>query len=157
MISHQHRNFHRHEEETLPSPYEEQTAPAVSSGRGWSLWLRVLGVIVALMGPFTWAVLFLQVFQSLNVLAALILLLVEFGSAGLIRSWWSLLIVPVLFCLDRILYAFLTGGLTNVLDLLPWITNIEGLASFFIWFVPIVFSAAIGTSIGMLLEEQPRD
>ncbi len=157
MISQKQKNIHRNEEGTLPSSSQEQTAPAVSSWRGWSLWLRVLGVVVALMGPFTWALLFLQVFQSLNVLAALILLLMEVVSAGLIRSWWSLLIVPVLFCLDRILYAFLTGGLTSVLDLLPWITNAKGLASFFIWVVPIVFSAAIGTSIGMLLEEQPRD
>ena len=156
MISQKQNNFHWPEEETLPSPYQEQTAPAVSSWRDWSLWLRVLGVVLALMGPFTWALLFLQVFQSLNVLAALILLLVEVVSAGLIRSWWSLLIVPVLFTLGLILNAFLTGGLTNVFDLLPWITNLEGLAGFFIWIVPIVFSAAVGTSIGLSIEKRPR-
>lgn len=155
MISQKQNNFHRPEEETQPSPYQEQTAPAVSSWRDWSLWLRVLGVVVALMGPFTWALLFLQVFQSLNVLAALILLLVEVVSAGLIRSWWSLLIIPALFCLGLILNAFLTGGLTNVLDLLSWITSLKGLASFFIWVVPIVYSAAVGTSLGLLIEKRP--
>ncbi len=156
MVSQKQNNFHLPEEETPRSPYQDQAAPAVSSWRGWSLWLRVLGVVVALMGPFTWALLFLHVLQSLDVLAALILLLVEVVSAGLIRSRWSLLIVPVMFCLGLSLNAFLTGGLTNVFDLLPWITTFGGLASFFIWVVPIVFSAAAGTSLGKWIEQQLR-
>jgi len=87
MLSQQQKSTHEPEEETPPLDKEQPSAP-VSSWQGWSPWLRVLGVIVALMGPFAWALLFLEVFQSLNVLAALILLMVEGVSAGLMRSWW---------------------------------------------------------------------
>ena len=156
MISQQRQNIHVPEEETSPPLDQKQPSAPTFSWRDWSLWLRVLGVVVALMGPFTWALLFLQVFQFLDVLAALILLLVEVVSAGLIRSWWSLLIVPVLFCMGLILHTFLTGGLTNVFHLLLWITTFEGLASFFIWVVPIIFSAAVGTSIGQMIEKRLR-
>ncbi len=155
MFSQQQKSTHVPKEETSHSPHQEQTAPTVSSRRSWSPWLRVLGVVVALIGPFAWALLFLQVLQFLDVPAAMILLLEEGVSAWLIRSWWSLLIIPVLFCLSVILDAFLTGGLMNVLNLLPWITNFQGLAGFFIWVVPIVFSAAAGTFIGKTIEERP--
>ncbi len=163
MISQKQNNFHWPEVETPPSPYQKQTAPAASSWRGWSLWLRILGAVVALVGPFTWALLFLTVFQSLglqvlqDLLAVPILLVVGIVSAGLIRSWWSLLIVPVMFCLGLILCVFLTRGLTGGFDtLLSIASDADMLFVFFVGMVPVVLSAAVGTPIGKGIERRKR-
>ncbi len=66
----------------------------------WSPWLRVLGVVVALGAPFTLALLEIpdsNVYPLLTILVGVV-------SAGLLRSWWSLLIVPAAFSLGLSLY-----------------------------------------------------
>jgi hypothetical protein len=52
MLSQKQNNMHWPEEETQPSLDQKLTATSDSSWRGWSLWLRVLGVVEALVGPF---------------------------------------------------------------------------------------------------------
>ena len=141
MISQKHNNFHWTEEETSPTPNQEQTAPAASSWQGWSLWLRILGVVVALVGNVVLVLLGTQDFQSLSIL---LLVLVGSVSAGLIRSWWSLLIVPVAFVVGTSLMGSgFAGFFSNVLSYFTW---------FFTAFVEI--GVAIGTPIGKRIEQR---
>ena len=83
MISQKPNNFHWPEEETPPSPTQEQTAPAASSWQGWSLWLRILGVVVAVGAGFG------QFFSNRLPLGVYFLVPVLVGvlSTGLFRSW----------------------------------------------------------------------
>ncbi len=112
MLSQKHNTFNWPEEETPPTPHQEQTAPAASSWQGWSLWLRILGVVVALVGNVVLALLGTQDFQALSIL---LLVVVGGVSAGLIRSWWSLLIVPVAFVVG---YSLINGFAAFFLSLL---------------------------------------
>ena len=143
MISQQQKNFHWPEEETAPSPDQEQTGPGASLWQGWSLWLRILGVVVALVGNVVLALLGTQDFQSLSI----VLLIVVGGvSAGLIRSWWSLLIVPVAFIVgDSLIGSGFAGFFSNVLSYFTW---------FFTAFVEI--GVLIGTPIGKKIEQRLR-
>jgi hypothetical protein len=141
MLSQKQNNFHLPEEETPPLE-QEQTAPTASSWQGWSLWLRILGVVVALVGNVVLALLGTQDFQSLSIL---LLVLVGVVSAGLIRSWWSLLIVPVAFVVGDSLIDGFAGFFSNLLSYFTW---------FFIAFVEI--GVAIGTPIGKWIEQRLR-
>ncbi len=143
MISQKQNNFNWPEEETPPTPNQEQIAPAASSWQGWSLWLRILGVVVALVGNVVLFLLGTQDFQSLSIL---LLVLVGGVSAGLIRSWWSLLIVPVAFVVgDSLIGSGFAGFFSNLLSELTLI---------FTAFVEI--GVAIGTPIGKWIEQRLR-
>lgn len=52
MISQKQKNIHWTEEETRPPLGQKQTSTPASSWQGWSLWLRILGVVVPLVGGF---------------------------------------------------------------------------------------------------------
>jgi hypothetical protein len=136
MLSQQQNNMHLPEEETPPPLDQKHTATSASSWRGWSLWLRVLGVIVALVAPFALA------FD----LAILLLVLLGALSAGLLRSWWAMLIIPVAFSVGFFLSNIfeMVGGID-----LPWVfPNFEGLDIFWVFIVPLAIGAAIGILIG---------
>jgi hypothetical protein len=146
MISQQHNTFHWPEEETPPSPNQEQTAPTPSSWQGWSLWLRVLGVIVALMGLFAEDLLYSQDFSSLG---AVLVLLVGGVSAGLIRSWWSLLIVPAVFWVEITLVEVIIYGIGSFFgNLLSPATAVV--------LVLLELGVLIGTPIGKKIEQRLR-
>lgn len=150
MISQKQNNFHWPEEET-PSLDQEQTAPATSSWQGWSLWLRILGVVLALVGRFIFP--FLAIPDETGWSFPLSVVLVGFVSAGLLRSWWSLLIVPVAFNMGFFLSNIFQGGF----DLQQLAAgNFEGL-DFLVFFAVFVdIGVAIGTPIGKMIEKRLR-
>ncbi len=143
MISQQQNNIRESEEETSP-PHEQKQPPApTSSWRGWSLWLRVLGVIVALVGGL--ATVFIMN-TLINVPLEEVLLppiLVGFVSASLLRSWWALLIIPVAFSVGT----FLGFALGFVED-----------ADFIVilGILPVELGVGIGTPIGKWIEKRVR-
>src|SRR5579884_4315286 len=134
MISQKQNNMHWPEEETW---------------RDWSLWLRVLGVTVALVGGFAFS------FPNPLPLALVIVepIVLAIVSAGLIRSWWAMLMVPVAFSVGFFLgNIFQMGGF----DLESWVASgFEGVDILvIIGVVPIVIGVAIGTPIGKKIEQR---
>jgi hypothetical protein len=145
MISQKQKNMHWPEEGTPPLD-QEHTATSASSWRGRSLWLRVLGVVVALVAPFALALLKTPDEASWNVFLLLVVL-VGFVSAGLLRSWWAILIVPVAFSVGFSLSESFTYGFDKfVPGLLSYITL------FFMVLVEI--GVLIGTPIGKKIEHR---
>jgi hypothetical protein len=143
MISQKQNNIGRPEEEAAPSLDQKQTTP-VSSWRGWSLWLRVLGVVVPLVGGFA------QFFPSPLPLGVyfLVPLLVGVVSAGLLHSWWAVLVVPVAFSIGAML-SFLFQGMA--IDL----SSPEGVDIVMVFgVVPIAIGTVIGTPIGKKIEQR---
>ena len=108
--------------------------------------LRILGVAVALVGNVALALLGTQDFQSLSIV---LLILVGAVSASLIRSWWSLLIVPVVFSLGFVLSASFPYGFSE------FFSNL--LSYFTLFFAALVeIGVLIGTPIGKKIEQQLR-
>jgi hypothetical protein len=151
MISQKQNNMHWPEEETPPPLEQKHTATATSSWRGWSLWLRVLGVVVPLVAGFALA---FPINIPLNVyLLMLVPLLVGVVSAGLLRSWWAMLFVPVAFSVGFFLSnIFQMGGF----DLQNWAASgFEGVDILVILgVVPIAIGVAIGTPIAKKIEQR---
>ena len=151
MISHEQNTIRRPEEETAPPLDQKQTSTPASSWRGWSLWLRVLGVVVPLVGGFALAFpINIPVIQGVYLLMPL---LVGVVSAGLLRSWWAMLIVPVEFSVGVFLSnIFQMGGI----DLQNWAASgFEGVDILVILgVVPIAIGIAIGTPIGKKIEQR---
>ena len=138
--------MHWPEEETSTTPDQKHISTPASSWRGWSLWLRILGVAVALVGNVALALLGTQDFQSLSIV---LLILVGAVSASLIRSWWSLLIVPVVFSLGFVLSASFPYGFSE------FFSNL--LSYFTLFFAALVeIGVLIGTPIGKKIEQQLR-
>ncbi len=148
MPSQQHNTFNWPEEEAPPSSTQEQTTPAAFSWRGWSLWLRIIGVIVALVASFAFMFLPIPNAASWN-LFLLLVVLVGVVSAALVRSWWSLLMVPVAFDLGHALSEGLQYGFDTFFLSLVW-----GAVLLFIVLVEI--DVAIGTPLGKMIEKRLR-
>jgi hypothetical protein len=151
MISHEQNNIHEPEEKAaLPLDQKQTTTPA-SLWRGWSLWLRVLGVVVPLVGGFALAFpINIPVIEGLYLLMPL---LVGVVSAGLLRSWWAMLIVPVAFSVGFFLSnIFQMGGF----DLQNWAASgFEGILMLvFLGVVPVAIGVAIGNPIGKKIEQR---
>jgi hypothetical protein len=146
MLSQQHNNIHWPEEETPPSLDQKQTVPSTSTWRGWSLWLRILGVVIALVSGF--ALLFLQTPDeaSWNVFLLLVVL-VGVVSAALLRSWWAMLIIPIAFDLGHALSESFQYGFDTFLPSLVF-----GVVLLFIVLVEI--GVLIGTPIGKKIEQR---
>ncbi len=143
MISQQQNNFNWPEEETPPLD-QAQAAPAASSWRGWSLWLRILGLVVVLLGQFAMPL----VFQDFS-LGASLMILVGVVSAGLIRSWWSLLIVPVVFWIGITLPEVFMSGFGGFFGNL--LSEARALV-----IVLLEVGVTIGTPIGKKIEQRLR-
>jgi hypothetical protein len=142
--------MHWTEEETSPPLDQKQPSTPASSWRGWSLWLRVLGVVVAFAGGFA-------SFLPIDVPIYMILMArpILFGmvSGGLLRSWWAMLIVPVAFSLGLFVLIVAMGGF----DLQKMIeSGFEGLDLDIpiLGVVSVAIGAAIGTPIGKKIEQR---
>ncbi len=149
MISHEQNNIRWPEEEAAPPPDQKHTATSASSWRGWSFWLRVLGVVVPLVGGFALA---FPIDIPLG-MYLLVPVLVGVVSAGLLRSWWAMLIVPVAFSVGFFLSnIFQLGGF----DLQNWAASgFEGVDILVILgAVPVAIGVAIGTPIGKKIEQR---
>lgn len=145
MISHEQNSIGRPEEEAAPPLDQKQTTP-VSPWRTWSLWLRVLGVVVALGAGFAFAfptnlTIPLEVFFLVPVLVGVV-------SAGLLHSWWAMLVVPVAFSIG-VMLSFLFQGMA--IDL----SSPEGVdIVMFFGVVPIAIGTLIGTPIVKKIEQR---
>jgi hypothetical protein len=101
MLSQQQNDIYISEEGTPPSLDQKQPSAPTFSWRSWSFWLRVIGVILACAGFYEgielgeFSVPWLGDWWAFGGLLSLIL--IGAVSAALIRSWWSLLIVPLAF------------------------------------------------------------
>ncbi len=130
---------------------QTQSATPTSAWRGWDLWLRLLGVAVAVGGG---AVLSLPTALPLAVVLVLPLV-VGVVSAALVRSWWALLIVPVAFRVGFLLVGLPLAGGFDVLAS----SSSEGTVEVFtilygLQLVPVALGSAIGTPIGKKLEQR---
>ncbi len=163
MISQQQNNIHEHEEETLPPLEQKHPSAPTSSWRSWSRWLRILGVGLALVCGIAIGAILGSPIYMLHILsyawALLIFFFVGIVSACLLRTWWSLLIVPlaltfalvaftILFVLS---YSLWYGGF----DLQEFVVSLLRLDTVVLFVVPII-SAAIGTPIGKQIEKRLR-
>jgi hypothetical protein len=132
---------------------QEQTPSATlnSAWRGWDLWLRLLGVAVAVGGGMV-----LSLPTAVPLAVTLVLpLVVGVVSAALVRSWWALLIVPLAFRLGFLLVGIPLAGGFDVLAR----NSSEGTAElitilFGLQLVPVALGIAIGTPIGKKLEQR---
>jgi hypothetical protein len=151
MISHEQNNRIWHEEETASPLDQKQTPTPASSWRGWSLWLRVLGVVLPLVGGFSRA---FQIDIPLEVYL-LVPVLIGVVSAGLYRSWWAMLIVPVAYTVGFYLAGvYRSGTFDYVLNSSPD-GLLEGTALLVgLGVVPIAIGAAIGIPIGKKIEQR---
>jgi hypothetical protein len=132
---------------------QEQT-PSVaptSAWRDWDLWLRLLGVAIAVVGGVV-----LSRPSAVPLAVALVLpLLVGVVSAALVRSWWALLIVPLAFRVGFLLVGIpLAGGF----DVLARSSSDGAVEVFTILYglqlVPVALGVALGTPIGKKLAQQ---
>ncbi len=149
MISHEQNNICWPEEETEPPLDQKQLSTPAFSWRGWSPWLRVLGVVVPLVVGFALA---FPIDIPLGVYL-LVPVLVGVVSAGLLRSWWAMLIVPVAFSVGFFLSNILQMG---GFDLQDWAASgFEGVDILVILgVVPVEIGVAIGTPIGKKIEQR---
>jgi hypothetical protein len=144
MISQQHKDIHVKEEE-IPSPHNQPPPEPTFLWRSCSTLLRIIGVVLVcavyyVVGPLPnnvpdWVIIYL-------VLAGVV-------GAVLIRSWWSLLLVALVFSIWFFGSPFgdLSGsGETNVLIITAWLFTL----------LIIEISAAIGTFTGKWIEELLR-
>jgi hypothetical protein len=152
MIPQVHNDIIWHEEETAPPLDQKQESTSASSWRGWSLWLRVLGVVVAFVGGIAS---FLPIPIDVPIYVVLMAPPILFGmvSAGLLRSRWAILIVPVAFSLGFFVLTVATGGF----DLQKMIeSGFEGLDFLILGVVAVLIGVAIGTPIGKRIEQRLR-
>lgn len=121
--------------------------------RTWSFWLRVLGVIVALGAGFALAFPISLPIEIPLVVFLLVPVLVGVVSAGLLRSWWAMLVVPIAYSVSFFLSNILqTGGF----DFQSWAaSNFEGVDILLaLNVVPLAIGVAIGTSLGKRIERR---
>ena len=133
------------------SQEQTQSVAPTSAWRGWDLWLRLLGVAVAVGGG---VVLSLPTAMPLAVVLVLPLV-VGVLSAALVRSWWALLIVPVAFRVGFLLVGLPLAGAFDVLAR----SSSEGTVEVFtilygLQLVPVALGVALGVPIGKKLEQR---
>ena len=132
-------------QEQIPS------ATPTSAWRGWDLWLRLLGVAIAVGGGVL-----CSLPNALSLVVALALpLVVGVVSAALVRSWWALLIVPVAFRVGFLLAGIPLAGGFDVLAR----SSSEGAVEVFtilygLQLVPVALGIALGTPIGKKLAQR---
>ncbi len=130
---------------------QTQSVTPTSAWRGSSLWLRLLGVAVAVGGG---VVLSLPTAVPLAVVLVLPLV-VGVVSAALVRSWWALLIVPVAFRVGFLLIGLPLAGGFDVLAR----SSSEGAIEVFtilygLQLVPVAVGVALGTPLGKQLAQR---
>ncbi len=172
MVSPEHVNKQKPENEQAPDPPEEQQVVPV--GEKHRLWLepllRGIAIVVSLLGGIAAVSLVVFSFKPwlelgfenaaadqlayLRTLAILLVFLVGVGSAVLFRSWWAILVVPLALSLGAILTYYLSQQIAY--ELLHYDDVIFGVAFFSIFYVPsiAVISVFIGTYLGMLWKKR---
>ena len=126
-------------------------APPAAIGQGWNWFLRILGIVLAIGGGITlwYAMLATDVAGHEGIPPAdwlVVLALIGFAAwaavaAGLMRTWWALLIVPVAFLAGM---AVTRGSVIFGPPLLLSST------------VPAIIGAVIGTPLGRWVERRIR-
>lgn len=154
MIPDVQHNTTTQEVQRIPAVSPPPASSVASPPRNWSLLLRILGVVVAVVGGGLLSLpspLPLAVWVVQPVLLGLI-------AALLIRAWWALFVVPIAFLAGFFvvaslqmhgfnLQAWFTSGLGDVdILLLLVVPNVLG----------IVIGAVIGTPLGALIEMRRR-
>ncbi len=128
------------------APFHVEETP---SWRARSRLVRILGVAVPLVAGFGLA------FPSYLPLGVYSLLPIFVGllSAGLFRSWWALLTVPVAFSVGFVLSNIIQMG---GLDVQSWAaSNFEGVDILVILgVVPVNIGVFIGTPLGKMIEKR---
>ncbi len=150
MLSQQQNNIHWPEEEAPPALEQKQPVTFASSWGGWSFWLRILGGVVALGGPFVLEfILPLMKLPDPDAWNVYLLSLSVLGlvSAALLRSWWALLIVLVAFDVGNDLSVSLKNGFEEFFLLL-----IHPITLFLLGFVE--FGVLIGTPLSKWIERR---
>jgi hypothetical protein len=149
MIPQVHNDRIWYEEQTPPPVDQKQKSTSASSWRGWSRLLRVLGVVVPFVGGFTLS------FPNPLPLSVYLLepILLGIVAAGLLRSWWAMLVVPVALSVGFFLgNIFQMGGF----DLHGWAASgFEGVDILVILgVVPVAIGVAIGIPFGKKIEQR---
>jgi len=160
MVSPEHVDEQKPEDEQDPSPAEEKQMPTVvENKRPWlKPLMRVAGTILPLVANFA-GIWFVAVFmapsaQDWSILAIFGVVLLGAVSAALFRSWWAILVVPI---------AFVLGGFL-AFYVIPLVISPNPLAigdapfGVFLWEIigPILalFGALIGTAIWRVSRRQ---
>jgi len=158
MISQQQNDIHVPEEGTPPPLDQKQPSAPTFSWRSWNLWLRIIGVVLAFAGVFVFGALGADLWELV------LFILVFVVSAGLIRSWWSFLIVPGAFSLGILIMAFIYAdripfdeiSLSSAFQADPAYVIFIIIPTLLIILVPVEIGVAIGTPIGKLIEKRLR-
>ena len=149
MISQQQNDINVNEEETPPPHDQKQPSAPTFSWRSWSLWLRVLGVVMPLVASFVYAFI-----DPLFLLTIWFWFLLGVVCGGLLRSWWAILILPVAFSMGILLSSIFLGDrvFQTILAAPFWAGG--SVFIFLLWFgaIPLAIGAAICTPIGKWLE-----
>jgi hypothetical protein len=159
MVSPEHIDNHKPEDQQAPSPGVPQQVPAVvEKKRTWlKLLMRGAALVLSLVGSFAgfWAF-FMQpsnIGEGWAILGAILLGTV---SAILYRSWWALLVIPIAFSAGAFLAIYL---MPLVISPNPLAVDDVGFGAF-LWavFGPIfaVFGALLGILILKTLEPVRR-
>lgn len=153
MVSPEHIDNHKPEDQQAPSPGVEQQVPAVvEKKRTWlKPLMRVAAIVLSLVGSFAgfWAYFSFQLQQSNNgegwaILGAILLGAV---SAVLFQSWWALLVIPIAF----------SAGAFLAIYLIPLVISPDPLAiddvgfGAFVWAVCGPIFAVFGSLLGILI------
>ena len=170
MVSPEHVDEQKPENEQAPSPAEEKQVLSVSEKkRPWlEPLMRILAIVVSLMAGF--ASVYLVAFSFITWLenppsdrlgfligvAYLLAFLVGVGSAVLFRSWWAALVVAVALGLGAGLTSYLIPTLIPIHDEYYHYLVFGG-AGIEMWsYIPIVvvIGALIGSYLGVLWKKR---
>lgn len=153
MVSPEHIDNHKPEDQQAPSPGVEHQVPvAVEKKRTWlKPLLRVAALVLSLGGSFAgfWAFFSFQLQQGNNgegwaILGAILLGTV---SAVLFRSWWALLVIPIAFSAGAFLAIYL---MPLVISPNPLAVDDVGFGAF-LWAVFGPIFAVFGALLGILI------
>ena len=151
MLSQQQNDRHVPEEETPPPLDQEHAATSTSPWQGWSLWLRVLGVVVALAAGV--ALTFIANMPDWG-WGLLIPPLAGIVSGGLLRTWRAMLIVPIVFSVALFLGTVLALSGFDQMDIGTGDFYFVVFIFAFVGVVPLALGVAIGTLIGKMIEQR---
>ena len=153
MLSQQQNDIHMPEEETPPPLDQEHAATSTSPWQGWSLWLRIFGVVVALAAGVALA--FIANMPDWG-WGLLIPPLAGIVSGGLLRTWRAMLFVPIVFSVALFLGTALASGGFDQMDIGTGDFYFVVFTFVFVGVVSLALGVAIGTPIGKMIEQRLR-
>lgn len=169
MVSPEHVDEQKPEDKQMPSSAEKKQAPiVVEKKRLWNTPLmRVLGVLVSLIGGIASLCLAIVGFSyptpqyptlsGLVFVAFLLAFIVGVGGAMLFRSWWAILVVPIVLTLGALLAAYLIPILFSPN---PYDADDVGLGVVYsMIIIPIcaIIGALIGSYFGTLWKKRQQE